>query len=390
MRILLDCRFQAGAGPNVQSRYLIDTLIRRNEDHEFVILQHKGQDLPEYSQLERIYVPFTNPLFEFAWVQVALPWVMRRLKIDVCHSLKHVGPMFSRVPTIIHVREVGHFRPGGMDAFEIGLALRIYWTHALAAALKRASHVFGNSQECVDIPREKFAIPVEKSSVLHNGLDRQFKIVGDAEAVAERKRRYGLPERYILCVGNLYPHKNYDTVVKALAALRRGLPDAPKLVFVGDKSYAKPSFFELIRELGLESEIVFTNFVEHADLVYIYNGASLLLFPPIHASFPNPTLEAMACGVPVVAVRRGAVPEITAGAALLVEDPLDFEEMAEAVRRGLEDEALRAELKEKGLKRAPDFSWEASAEKVFEVYRKLEAGLHGRNARPRAGAISGA
>ena len=145
----------------------------------------------------------------------------------------------------------------------------------------------------------------------------------------------------------------------------------PKLAFVGDRSYAKPEFFDLIKRLELEDEVVFTDFVDHDDLVYVYNGAALLLFPPIVASFPNPTLEAMACGVPVVAVNRGAVPEVTAGAALLVNDPKNVVEMLDAVCRVLDDRQLRESLREKGFRRAENFSWEASVAKAFDVYRSI-------------------
>ena len=111
MRILLDCRFQEGAGPNVQSRYLLEHLIRLNTEHEFVILQHEGQPLPEYAGLKKITVPTKLPVLEFLWVQIYLPRLLRRDEIDIYHSLKHVGPLFTTVPTIMHVREVGHFFP---------------------------------------------------------------------------------------------------------------------------------------------------------------------------------------------------------------------------------------------------------------------------------------
>ena len=95
------------------------------------------------------------------------------------------------------------------------------------------------------------------------------------------------------------------------------------------------------------------------------------------ASFPNPTIEAMACGIPVVASNRGAIPEITDGAAVLVEDPKSSKEMAQAVRTVLEDARLRDGLVKQGLRRAQDFSWEKSTRKVFDVYREI--GSAGKN-----------
>ena len=94
--------------------------------------------------------------------------------------------------------------------------------------------------------------------------------------------------------------------------------------------------------------------------------------PAVAASFPNPTLEAMGCGVPVVATNRGAVPEVTGGAAILLNDPRDEEEMLDAVCRVLDDEDLREMLRTKGLERAKEFTWEKTASKVFAVYRRIE------------------
>ena len=155
MRILLDCRFREGAGPNVQSRYLLDHLIRLNTRHEFLVLQHTKQALPHYPNVRRLEVAARTPIGEFLWIQCVLPSLLRRHEVDIYHTLKHVGPLFTRVPTIMHIREVGHFFPEGLEAFQIGFASRLYWNHILVWAMRRATHIFGNSQECVDVPRQK-------------------------------------------------------------------------------------------------------------------------------------------------------------------------------------------------------------------------------------------
>jgi len=114
--------------------------------------------------------------------------------------------------------------------------------------------------------------------------------------------------------------------------------------------------------------------VDHDDLVYIYNGAALLLYPPLLGSFGNPPLEAMACGVPVVVSDRGALPEVTDGAALVLKEPKNVEKMLEAVQQILDDEQLWQTLRQKGLERVKDFSWEASASRILELYRRIGSG----------------
>ncbi|MEQ8537295.1 MAG: glycosyltransferase family 1 protein [Coleofasciculus sp. D1-CHI-01] len=374
MRILLDCRFQKGAGPNVTTCYLLNYLIKLNTEHDFVILQHKGQQLPQYPNVQKLVVPSQNTLVEFLWVQFYLPKLLRQYAIDIYHSLKHVGPLFTRVPVLLYLREVGHFHEKGQEAFQLNLVNKIYWNYILVLGLKRATHIIGISHESKTVIIQKIGISEDKISVNYHGLDPKFKIIQDRELITEVRHRYNLPENYILCVSNLYPHKNYKTVVKMLAKLKELNKEAPKLVIVGNIKYAQADFFNLIKQLRLDKDIIFTSYVDHDDLVYIYNGAALLLYPPLLGSFGNPPLEAMACGVPVVVSDRGALPEVTDGAALVLKEPKNVEKMLEAVQQILDDEQLWQTLRQKGLERVKDFSWEASASRILELYRRIGSG----------------
>ena len=371
MKILLDCRFKKGAGPNVTATYLLDHLIKLNTEHEFIILQHRAQSIPDYPGVKKIFVPVNNNWLEFAWVQLYLPFLFHKLGVDIYHSLKHLGPFFSDVPRIQYIREVGHFFPEGWKSLKFNLVNQIYDGPLRIFGLRRATHIIGLANETKTVLMEKFGFPESKITINNNGLDPKFKVIQDTAAIRACQQRYNLPERYILCVSNLYPHKNYDTVVKVLAKLRETTGESHKLVFVGEKSYAKPEFFQLIEDLQIGDDIIFTNFVKHEDLVYIYNGASMLLYPPIIGSFGNPPLEAMACGIPVIISQRGALPEVTGGAAYELPNPTDVDEMLAAVQRVLHDEQLRNELRQKGFQRIKHFSWEASAARIFEVYRKV-------------------
>src|SRR5688572_1550902 len=219
-RVLLDCRFQKGAGPNVATRYLLDHLMRLNTSYDFVILQHRSQPFPDYAGVPKVFVPSRRPAAEFAWVQAALPAVLARYRIDVCHSLKHVGPLFTRVPTILHVHEVNHFSREGGRGFDLDLVHAIYWSRVLVWGLRRASHVVTLTAQSKQVLTEHVGIPEHKITVVPYGLGPVFRILDDERGMADCRRRYGLPDRYILCVGNICPQENYVSVVKMLAALR--------------------------------------------------------------------------------------------------------------------------------------------------------------------------
>jgi glycosyltransferase involved in cell wall biosynthesis len=269
------------------------------------------------------------------------------------------------------VNEVGHFLPDGKAAFQLDLPHKAYWNYVLPFGLRRASHIVTISKYCETVIEEKLGISPTKVSIVHLAADSRFRVISDLDHLHACRNRYGLPGRYILCVGNFYPHKNYDSVIKMYKKLKDKMQKAPKLVMVGDYSYASPDFFELINKFDLNKDVLLLDYVDNSELVYIYNLAELLLFPPHLAGFGIPCVEAMACGTPVVASDRGAIAEVTTGAALLLLNPSDIDEMLHAVEQVIYDNDLRIEMSKKGLDRARHFSWEISAAKLLQLYESV-------------------
>ena len=116
----------------------------------------------------------------------------------------------------------------------------------------------------------------------------------------------------------------------------------------------------------MTDRVTFTGFVPDEDLVVLYNDATMLVLPSMSEGFGLPVVEAMACGLPVAASNRNSIPEVLGDAGLLF-DPESHEQIAEAVGRLLGDEALRADLRARGLERAGLFSWKAAAHKMMGI-----------------------
>jgi glycosyltransferase involved in cell wall biosynthesis len=114
----------------------------------------------------------------------------------------------------------------------------------------------------------------------------------------------------------------------------------------------------------------FTGYIPEEDLPVLYNGASLFVFPSLYEGFGLPVLEAMACGTPVVTSNCSSLPEVTGEAAILV-DPMDVNALAAAMRQVLEEPDLSLSLRQKGITRAQQFSWEQTARRTTEVYERL-------------------
>jgi glycosyltransferase involved in cell wall biosynthesis len=258
----------------------------------------------------------------------------------------------------------------------------VLWKLKLLAARRRADLLLTVSQASKQGLMEEFRIPEERIQVIPEAADRRFHPVGtegDLHEVEDRRRRLGNP--MLLYVGGISPHKNLDLLLDVLAALRRqpSLQEC-RLVLVGD--YTRDVFYssyEALRrktaQLGLTEAVIFTGYVTDSELVYLYNAATVFVLPSLCEGFGLPALEAMACGTPVVASAAGSLPEVVGDAGLLCNlgDPGAFRE---AVERVLRDPGLRACLRERGLKRAGEFSWEESARRTQAIFEQLASRSH--------------
>ncbi len=215
-------------------------------------------------------------------------------------------------------------------------------------------------------------VPEDKISVVHHGVDPAlFHDRYPGDEIKETARRYGLARPYILYVSALDARKNHGLLVDSLVLLDRLQRTELDLVLVGPGS-ARQSLTDRIRRRKLGHRVLMLGEVPAGDLARLYAGAALFAFPSLYEGFGNPVLEAMASGVPVVALKRSSVPEVTGDAALLVEEN-EYGAFAEALARALERDVAE-DLRRKGKARAAEFTWEASARLTLEIYRDVLAG----------------
>jgi glycosyltransferase involved in cell wall biosynthesis len=187
------------------------------------------------------------------------------------------------------------------------------------------------------------------------------------KGIAIRRRYAPGKERLLLHVGHTQPRKNLPTLLRALVLLRQ---QGTQVILAQIGGQPDASQRELIQELGLERAVHFVGPLPDKDLVTLYGVAEVFVFPSFYEGFGLPPLEAMACGVPVVCSNVASLPEVVGDAALAV-DPHDVQALAEAIERVLADPALAAELRQRGLERARQFTWERTAQATLAVYREI-------------------
>jgi glycosyltransferase involved in cell wall biosynthesis len=236
-----------------------------------------------------------------------------------------------------------------------------------ASGLRKAAAVICVSTATATRLLETVDCRPERIDVIPQGVDeRFFSLPSDPP-----ERPSGTSMFSILHVGHTRAYKNIPAVLRVMAILARNMGESVRLLRVGEAF--TPNQQRLVRDLGLANRITHLGLIENHRLPDAYRAADLLLFPSLDEGFGLPVLEAMATGIPVVASNRGAIPEVAADAAILI-DPEDEDALAEAVAGVLCNPELRARLVAAGRRRARLYSWEATAAKTLDVYRRVHGG----------------
>ena len=267
---------------------------------------------------------------------------------DLFFSPGYNTPLYCRGRFVFTIHDLSHVHcPENTSPL-----IRLYYATVMKRACQRAASILTVSEFTRREIVEWSGVSLEKVFNVGCGVDPAYCPEGDS---------YGLPFPYLLCVSNRKRHKNEFRVVKAFA--NAGLGAEMHLVFTGNST---TELADCIERQHVAPFVHFTGPVPEEKLPSLYRGAEALLFPSLYEGFGFPVLEAMACGIPVVTANVTAMPETAGDAALLV-DPTSVEEIAEAAKRIVSDTSLRQRLREAGLKRSAQFSWENTVAEVREV-----------------------
>ncbi len=316
----------------------------------------------------RVPIPLLSPRLHFT--EVMLPagsasLALVREHIDVIH-VQTAAPFLFPARVVVTVHDIAYERYPQFFPHDIMAKLRV----RVPLTIRHAAAVLTVSEFSKQDIIRRYRVPPEKVTVAYLGPSGMFHPIHEAGRLAAVRERYGTGEQFILYVGDLQPRKNLVTLIKSYVQLRRINATRHRLVLVGRKSWLSDDIFAAARASGYADELIFTGYVPDEDLVALYNAADLFVYPPIFEGFGLPPLEAMACGTPVVTSNTSSLPEVVSDAALTV-DPLDVETLASTILAVLTDRQLHADLSMRGLRRAKDFSWEATARIILGVYQDV-------------------
>ncbi|MGB5518355.1 MAG: glycosyltransferase family 1 protein [Gammaproteobacteria bacterium] len=288
-------------------------------------------------------------------------------KVDVYHATDYKIPKLKNTPVVATLYDAIPLKnPEWASA-------RLRWlkNRVLVNSAKWADHVITISDFMVDDIVNYWGIPRERITVVHCGVSSYWSEKQSTDQISDVKRKYGIDKPYILFVGTFQPRKNIGRIIQAYHALPRHCSNEHQLVLVGKRGWKCEELVESIRALEAAGDCVWVENAADEDLRCLYQGSKVFLFPSLSEGFGLPVLEAFASKVPVITSKGTALEEIAGDAAYLV-DPYSVEDMACAITDVLYlgDEATGA-ITSKGIRRSLQFSWEAAAEQIHDVYMRF-------------------
>jgi glycosyltransferase involved in cell wall biosynthesis len=297
--------------------------------------------------------------------QAEISWLARRHKLELVHDPTGCMPLLlTRARRVVTLHDVF---PYTNPKTSTRLDWLIYHVWLPQAAQYVDAIITVSAASRFDILRFMH-VKEDKVMVIPEAANARYRPM-DPDDFQPVLGRYGITSPYILYVGSLEKRKNLPRLLEAYARLRQTLPEW-NMVIVGARKWKAAPIFDTVQRLNLEPYVCFTGYVEEEDLPALYNGAGLFAFPSLYEGFGLPVLEAMACGTPVITSNISSLPEVSGDAALLV-DPTDVEGITAAMQRALSEPGLAAAMRQRGLERASQFTWERTARETLAVYEQV-------------------
>lgn len=308
-------------------------------------------------------VSFIPMISEFLspWEQVELPWILNRYKGKVLfHSPSFVSSPLIRCKTVMTIHDLNHIKfPEYYSAFH-----KYYYRWIVKPSARKSRRVLTVSKFSKGEIIEWLKCREQKVTVTYNGIEAAFQELSDTESLKKVQAKYDLPEKFLLYIGNSKPHKNVETLLKAVSHLKESV----KLVLNGKPNAA---YQEIIIKHHLQDKVQFIGYVQDLDLPALYNLAAVFVFPSFYEGFGLPPLEAMACGCPVIISDIPSLREVTGEAAVRF-SPENHKELAEKIQEMLIRRKDPAEVRQ-SVKQAEKFNWDITVSKTLEVYKEVNA-----------------
>jgi len=370
VRIGIDARKLHDFGIGTYIRNLVRHLARIDRQTEYVVFC-RDEDRSSLGSVGENFRTVVETAGNYSVAeQVRVPLALRREGVTLFHAPHYVLPPLVTCRSVVTIHDCIHLM---FPQYLPNRLAHVYARTAIALAARRATRVLTVSESSKRDILRFVDTPPDKIDVIYNAYDERFGVEPREEDVVRVRERYQLHDEFVLYAGNVKPHKNLERLIQAFDLVRRRGLGHLKLVLIGDEISKYAALRRAVHRHQLHQYVRFLGYLPEATLAVMYRLAGVFVFPSLYEGFGLPPLEAMASGTPVVTSNVSSLPEVAGDAAVLV-DPYEPEAIADGIYRVLTDESLRRSLRQRGLARAQQFSWEASVRRVREIYGRIDEG----------------
>jgi glycosyltransferase involved in cell wall biosynthesis len=317
-------------------------------------------------------MPEETANFKYKIISSRRMWVLTRLiprlilnsdRLSVFFSPSHYLPLFTSVPQVCSIMDLGYLEFS--TQFPKKVFWQLKWWSAISISISKS--IIAISQSTKDDIVRHYPFSKGKIYVTHLAYDsKKFNQYISDDDVRRVRNKYSIVDDYILYLGTLKPSKNIEGLIKAFGMIENRFSKT-KLVIAGKKGWMFEPIYKYADKMGLNDKIVFTDFVAEEDKPPLIKGAKVFALPSFWEGFGLDALNAMACGVPVVASNIGSIPEVVGKAGILI-DPNSINSIADGISKVLSMNAVEYNgIVKKGLSQVKKFSWEKTARETLTI-----------------------
>lgn len=372
MRIAVNTRFLQknqleGYGHFINEIFKI--IVFNNPQHEFLFIFDRPFS-EEFIYSKNITAKIVTPKARHAlsfryWYDVKVPIVLKKWKADVFVSLDGFCSVTTSVPQIVCIHDLAFLHYPKL------IAKSHLWYYKLMTPkfLKKASKIVTVSQYSKNDILKQYKIQENKIEVIYSGIRSKFCSINNAER-EKTKQLFSNGEEYFLFVGGVHPRKNVMSLIKAFSIFKKWTKSNMKLLVIGRMAWQYSEIEEKLKTYKYRNDVELLGYADDTKLASIMSAAYVLVHPSFFEGFGSPIVEAFHSAVPVLTSNTSSMAEIADDAALLF-DPNNIEDLAQQMILIYKDEKLKKQLIEKGIERAKDFSWNKTANKLWECIESV-------------------
>ncbi len=367
MRIAVNTRFLLKDYLEGYGHFLQETLRRitqQHPEHEFLFIFDRPFD-PQFVFSPNV-TPLVcrpaarHPLLWKLWYDIKVPALLKKHKADVFVSADGFCSLTTKVPQCLVLHDLAFLHFPSFISKQHLFFYKRYTSKFLQKARSLATVSAFSKQDIV----AQYGISAEKIKVTGNAARDVFRPAAIAEK-QEVKSKYTEGKNYFIYTGAIHPRKNLMNLLKAFSVFKKMQQSNWKLVIAGRMAWQYEFFLESLQSYKFRSDVVITGYLPDEELARLTAGAYAMVYPSWWEGFGMPVLEAMRCGIPVITSSGSAMQEV-AGDAALYADPSAYKDIADKMMQLYKDEVLRAALVEKGKLREQQFSWDNTAQQLWQ------------------------